>query len=208
MEELQSTEILDREILEDARKKAWKILKTADDTVLAKTAEWEKKTTADLDELGSNYARQSETAAGEIMTRLPVDKRRAKAEKIENMLRSAVKDWYDGMKRERILDLLKNELAKRLASCDNPADLDGIRTVIHNLNRGEAETILRAVLHNAAFTIEEAPAACIYPEIIVETKKLRITASMQKTVEFLLQDKRAELAEALFGRSFAGESQL
>ena len=33
MEELQSTDILDREILEDARKKAYRILKTAAETV-------------------------------------------------------------------------------------------------------------------------------------------------------------------------------
>ena len=51
MEELQSTEILEREILEDARKKAMRILKTADDTIRAKTAEWEKKTADAVAEL-------------------------------------------------------------------------------------------------------------------------------------------------------------
>ena len=203
MEELQSTEILDREILEDARKKAWRILKTADDTVQAKTAEWEKKAAETLSELNKNYARRRKAAAGEIMTRLPVDKRRAKAEKIESMLRSAVREWYAGLKREHILNFLKNELAKRIALCDEPADA-GSHAVIHNLDRGEAETVLQEVLRGTTFTIEEAPAAFIYPEIILETKKLRITASVEKTVEFFLQEKRAELAEAMLGRP-AGE---
>jgi molybdopterin converting factor small subunit len=204
MEELQSTEILDREILEDARKKAWRILKTADETVQSKTSEWEKKTAATVDELARNFAGQRKLAAAEIMARLPVDKRRVKVEKIENMLQSAVKDWYAALGRERILNLLKNELAVRLASTDELTGCD-IHAVIHNLERGEAEAILRTVLHGVAFTIEAAAAACDFPEIILETKKLRVTASIQKTVEFFLQEKRAELVEALLGGSFAGE---
>jgi vacuolar-type H+-ATPase subunit E/Vma4 len=203
MEELQSTEILDREILEDARKKAWRILKTADDTVQAKNAEWEKKTAAALDEIGKNYAGQSELAAREIMTRLPVDKRRAKVEKIENMLLAAVKDWYAGIGRQRILNLLQNELALLFVSCKELADSGEKRAKIRNLDRGEAEPILRAVFGSAIAIEEEA--AGVYPEIIVETDKVRVTASIQKTVECLLQEKREELIEALLGRSIAGE---
>ena len=204
MEELQSTDILDREILEDARKKAWRILKTADETVQAKASEWERKTAATVDELARNFAGQRKLAAGEIMARLPVDKRRVKVEKIENLLQSAVKDWYAALGRERILALLKSELAMRLASCDELAGCD-VHAVIHNLERGEAEAILQAVLRGAAFTIESAASAGIFPEIILETKKIRVTASIQKTVEFFLQEKRAELVEVLLGGSFAGE---
>ena len=55
MEELQSTEVLDREILEDARRKAFRILKTADDTVKSNTAGWEKKTAAALKDLNTRH---------------------------------------------------------------------------------------------------------------------------------------------------------
>jgi hypothetical protein len=120
------------------------------------------------------------------------------------MLQSAVKDWYAALGRERILNLLKNELAMRLASTDDLTGCD-IHAVIHNLDRGEAETILQTVLYGAAFTIEAVAAAGIFPEIILETKKLRVTVSIQKTVEFLLQEKRAELVEVLLGGPFAGE---
>jgi hypothetical protein len=43
MEELTSTEALDREILEDARKKAFKILKNADDSISSSKESWDKK---------------------------------------------------------------------------------------------------------------------------------------------------------------------
>jgi hypothetical protein len=41
VEELQSTEALDREILEDARKKAFKILKGADESAASSKKSWE-----------------------------------------------------------------------------------------------------------------------------------------------------------------------
>jgi hypothetical protein len=87
MEELQSTEALDREILEDARKKAHRILKTADDTIKAKSTEWEKNTAAALGELEKKYAAQGKIAASEIMAFLPMDKHRLRATKIEELLR-------------------------------------------------------------------------------------------------------------------------
>ncbi|MDR0316366.1 MAG: hypothetical protein LBH97_05640 [Treponema sp.] len=201
MEELQSTEKLDREILEDARKKAFKILKTADDTIKAKTTEREKETAASLDELNKKYAGLRERASEEIIARLPMDKQRAKAEKIERLLQTAVEAWYAGLSRPQVFDLLKRELAKRLAVCTATAASGEWRVLISGLQRGEAETLLKETLPNAACTIEQAPAAGIYPELVLETKELRITASVSKTVDFFLHEKRAELAEALLGQA-------
>jgi len=204
MEEIQSTEVLDREILEDARKKAWRILKTADETIQTKTAEWEKKAAAVLEELKDKYTQRRELASVEILARLPLDKRRAKAEKIDFLLDSAVNNWYSGLSREKVLDLLKSELSKRLALCDLKSAGNGTVT-IKALKRGEAEEILRAVLPDKKWTIEELPTAKNYTELILETKDLRIIASIEKAVDFFLHDKREELAEALLGRENAAE---
>jgi hypothetical protein len=54
MEELQSTEALDREILEDARKKAFKILKTAGETEAASQTAWDRKLEKTLAETGDS----------------------------------------------------------------------------------------------------------------------------------------------------------
>jgi hypothetical protein len=203
MEELQSTEILDREILEDARKKAYRILNAADDAVKAKAAEWEQKTAALVNELEQKHTQQREHTAAEIMARLPVDKRRAKTEKIESLLKQAAADWYAGLSRERVLSLLEKELARRLAGCGeffNRTLAGGPpRAIIHKLEQNEADAILKKVSPGQNFTIEKIPSGCPYPEIILENSAARISASINKTIDFFLHEQRAELTAALLG---------
>ena len=200
MEELQSTELLDREILEDARKKAYRILKSADDMVKANAAEWEAKIRLTVDELKAKYAERRKFAEAEIMARLPIDKCRARAEKIENLLGSAVENWYAGLGREQVLSLLEKGLAKRLVQCGEFFPGAGrCRAVIRNLSRDEGEAILRKVLPGIAYSMNEQSASEIYPEITLENEAVRITSSIQKTVDFFLHDKRSELIFALLG---------
>ena len=205
MEELQSTEILDREILEDARKKAHRTLKAADDAIKVKSAEWEKRLAADLDELSEKYAQQMKLAEDEIMARLPIDRRRAKAKKIEALLNAAVAAWYAGLSRSRVLDLLQKELAKRLALGDIISGSQ-IRVLISGIEQAEAKALLQTVLPGAACAIETKHSDSAYPEIIVETPQARVYASISKLVDFFLGEKRAELVEALLGpQAVSGE---
>jgi len=204
MEELQSTDILDREILEDARKKALRILKTADETIHAQTAEWDKKTSVSIDELEKKYSEQSGAEFEKVMARLPIDKLRAKIEKIEGLLRSAVEEWYKGLSRSQVLGLLKDELSKRLAQCEGIANSNGKKAFFSGLDSEEAKAVLKTV--NVSCNIEEIPSAVRYPSITLETGDTRIIASIQKSIDFLLQEKREELVEALVGRAFMEES--
>ncbi|MDR2433464.1 MAG: ATPase [Treponema sp.] len=200
MEELQSTEILDREILEDARKKAYRILKAADETIKAASGVWEKKTGETLEALSAKYAERRKLAAAEILARLPMDKRRAKAEKIESLLHQAVQAWYAGLDRDKVLAILKTELKKRLAECSEFFDTgEQVRALVHKLERAEAQAILQAVLPGKTCVIEESPAISLYPEIILDNRLVRISASIHKTVDFLLREKRAELIGSLLG---------
>jgi len=201
MEELQSTEILDREILEDARKKAHRILKTAEDTIKAKSQDWEKNLNTALSELEAKYTQQGKFANDEIMASLPIDKRRTKAKKIEELLYSAVKTWYTTLSRERILNLLKKELAKRIVEGEKVAALGDVRVQIYQIKREEAKAILQEVLPGKTCVIEEIHSTSAFPEIILETPEVRIYASIGKTVGFYLGEKRAELIEALLGRA-------
>jgi len=206
MEELQSTEILEREILEDARKKALRILKTADDTIRTKTAEWEKKTADTIVELEKKNSEQQELAAGKIMARLPVDKLRAKVERIENLLQSSVETWYKTLSRQKILDLLSQELSKRLAICEEISTSAKKKVCYSGLDRKEAETVLKNVKGLAGNewqgNIAEIPCDHHYPSVTLETESVRVIASIRKIIDFLLQEKREELVEALVGRTF------
>jgi len=197
MEELQSTEILDREILEDARKKAHRILKAADEAILQKKAEWGQKLAKDLDELEKKFTQQGNYSTDEIMARLPVDKNRIKTKKIEAMLNSAAAAWYAQMSREYMLDLLTQELEKRLNVCEGIAFPNRMHVFIRHFTQAEAKVIMEKVLPGRNYIIETMYSASAYPEIMVDTPELRIYASIGKIVNNLLSEKRAELVEAL-----------
>jgi len=208
MEELQSTDNLDKEILEDARKKAHKILKTADDTIKSKTADWEKKLTATLAELEEKYAKNSKSITEEIMAVLPIDKQRARARKIEDLLNSAVENWYSRLSRQRVLGFLQKELSKRLASCGGFSAQGGISAYIHKVEKAEAEAIIKAVLPGKTYNIEKTQSTAVYPSIILENSEVRIYASIGKAVEFILGEKREELIAALLGDALTGANAL
>jgi len=200
MEELQSTEILEREIMEDARKKALRILKAADDTIKSKTAEWGKKTQENIDILNKKYNKQKETAAEKIMARLPIDKLRLKIEKIEDMLQSAEDDWYKKLNRSRILGLLTNELSERIKFYGDFANLKQKYAYYYGLNRNETEEILKTV--DVTCVMEETASDSRYPSIKLETEKVRITASIQRIVDYYIHVKRIELIESMVGSDF------
>lgn len=203
MEELQSTEILDREILEDARKKVMRILKAADETIRSQTAEWEMKTMTTVDELDKKYNEQRETDTAKVMTKLPIDKHRSKIEKIESLLYSAVESWFKNLNRQRILELLTEKLAKRLTLCDDFINSTKIYAYINGVDRQEAETIFKNL--KLTCEINEDLTVSRYPSIMLETGKVRIIANIEKIVNFLLQEKRAELVEALVEHAFIEE---
>jgi hypothetical protein len=230
MEELQSTEVLDREILEDARRKAFRILKTADDTVKSNAAVWEKKIAASLAELDKRYAERRRRASEEIMARLPLDKRRAESEKIEALLSKALDFWYAARSRDQVLGILEEELRRRLKDCPEFGN-QPFRAAFYRLESGEGEALLKKTIPNgkwelnttglnaggAAGASSTGAGAAIkasgvlsgeYPELVLDSAPVRITASINMMAAEILANCRAELTRALIGdeaaREFAG----
>ncbi|GHV68616.1 hypothetical protein AGMMS49928_08570 [Spirochaetia bacterium] len=220
MEELRSTEILDREILEDARKKAFKILKTADDTVKAAAARWEKKIKRAATDIEKKYAGRLEKTRIEVMARLPLDKRRARSEKIEAMLRDAAAKTFAGFSREKLLAIVEDELRLRLDFCREEGELENALKADSspeffylNMDEDEAQAIFGKLLGKAYAPAKPGKIALkkanttgsnnTFPLMGINSRTLRITASIEDAAETLLQDKRAEMLEALL----AGEGK-
>jgi len=206
MEELQSTEILDREILEDARKKALRLLKEAEDTINAQNAQWENKITEEIIEIEKKYERQKESEIKSIMARLPVDKQRAKIEKIESMLKTALDAWYNSQSREQILELLSKELTVRLNYCkDQFKENDIFYVEAAGLDQKEIDVIIKSINKNYPFPISQSALVTGYssfPSITVIADDIRIIASIEKTIDFILHEKREELTSCLTGSDF------
>jgi hypothetical protein len=225
MEEIQSTEVLDREILEDARRKAFRIIKAADDTVKANTLAWENKTAQAVEDLRTRFEERRKKSSDEIMARLPLDKRRADSEKIEALVQCALDAWYGTQSREKILGFLETELRLRLEDCPEfcGAGRD-IRAMFYMIRKEEGEALLAKVLppgswetvdyrlgvEGAASASSTGAGAAIrasgvlsgkYPELVLDSPGVRITASINMLVASLLADYRSELSGALIGEN-------
>ncbi|MDR1949503.1 MAG: ATPase [Spirochaetaceae bacterium] len=208
MEELLSTEVLDKEILEDARRKAQRILKTADEAAASAAASWEKKTKAVIARAKKRYAEKLERSREEIMARFPLDKRRCRLAQIETFLLTAVEAYIAGLGRDKILKLLEGELAERIRCCP---ELAGCPCTVscRGLAEEELEGLLKKLLPRGSWTgrfVRDLPnVPGRFPAVILDSEKLRITASVDAAVLALLRDKRLELASALLGDAVLGD---
>jgi len=212
MEELLSTEALDREILEDARKKAYKILKTADDNQAAHVRDWEKKTRDTVNSIQKVYTERTERTEAEILARLPLDKRRLRSESSESFLKNAVENFLSSLGREKLFAILEGELLQRIDSC---AGVEGSREFRYSgMDAEEAHGVLERVLAASGkkdsldgnWEFKEEPHAGssephdhTFPSVVILTQVLKLSASVEDAARAMVKDKRAELASALLG---------
>lgn len=204
MEELRSTEVLDKEILEDARRKAQRLLKTADEAAAQAAAVWEKKTKAVIAKAKKRYAAKLEGSRNEIMARFPLDKRRCRLAQIETFLNTAMDDYIAALSRDRVLSLLEGELAIRIRRCPEIAPAP---CTVHarGLSGDEIAGLLGRLLPQGTWTVGEEPDRRTvpgrFPALVLDSGRLRITASVDGAALSLLKDKRFELASALLGEA-------
>ncbi|MDR2211554.1 MAG: ATPase [Spirochaetaceae bacterium] len=205
MEELQSTEALEKEILEDARKKAFKILKSAGDSVAASRLNWEQKLQDTLEKTRAGYDEKKQHVRQEIMARLPVDKRRIRSKKIESFLHRAMLDFINALDRPRLLDILEAELSSRIEDA-LPEDIreEEGQLRYRGLSSAELSRLVQKNLARFSLHIMEDPLYTVagsFPALVLDFKRLRITASVDLAAETLLLEKRMELAGALLGEN-------
>ena len=209
MEELQTTDVLDKEILEDARKKALKILKGADDSITSSKASWDKKLQKSQKKVRHSYAEKKEQLEREIMARLPMDKRRIRSETINRYLNKAMEDFLTSLDRSSLLHIMKKELEKRKADISfNPANSldhkssDTALLRYRMLSKEECSTLVEFSFSGIPINYCEDPLYMIagsFPAMVIDFPHLRLTVSVDRAAEALLMEKRAELAFALLG---------
>jgi len=213
MEELRTTEVLEREILEDARKKAARLLKTADDSLTQQKRDWEKKLSVDLETIRKTYMNRMKKNIGDIFARQPLDKRRLRLKTHEAFLSGAIDDFLSGLDRGKLLSVLERELLERLeAVANNAAKTAVVR--YSGLSLSEARSILKKSQASFDWQFQEDLAAnglsindasvqgahSRFPLIVIDTEVFRLTASIEAAAAALLKDNREELAAALLGQ--------
>ncbi|MDR1470327.1 MAG: hypothetical protein LBT00_13675 [Spirochaetaceae bacterium] len=205
MEELLSTDNIHREILDDAKRKAAKILKNAENVVATASSDWDAKLKKAVDEVRARYDAEIAENKSEAKARLAMDRARAKLSKITGVLEKAMRDFFQTLDRNEVLAVVERALAVRLAAVKAAAgqheavDFSRLEVEAHGLTKAEAETILGR-LSLAATRIDERDAGDdgLF-SIVLWTGDIKMTASIQAEADAMLLSKRAEAAEALFG---------
>jgi V/A-type H+-transporting ATPase subunit E len=203
MEELRSTEILDQEIREDARRKAEKILKDAERDCAAIASEASVRIAELRAAKESETKTRVESYRRDAESRLPLDKERRLVSFIDSSVNAALEEWFRGIGPERRLALYGALLAryrptldeKRVrVSCSGYAT-DAARSIVEGtLGKG-------SILSVAELDGPEAARVRLSDGLLVEAedRSLSFRATREELTRSILEDRRQELAEALFG---------
>jgi len=201
MEELVSTGALEREILEDARKKAIRILRSADeDVVRIRGAVGGNKANAAAD-IEQRSAAKAARYREESLKRLPLEKARLKTAYVDATLREAVGAFLAALPEARVEAMS----AARLRTA--AAFLDGreLRIRRRGLSVAAAERAVKAALPSARIveSVEDAglPAAGLLVEAADGSAAMR--ATVEQAANELLDGRRGELAQALCAEALA-----
>lgn len=203
MEELRSTEVLDREIREDARKKADKILRASEDECRLIGEEVVSRVQKAQTQKAAEYSRRIEEYRRDIAAAIPLEKQRRLVAFIDSAVRDSLDLWLSGIGSARRLSLFADQLAKY-------ADiLSGKKITAYSA--GYPESDVRAAAEGAFGKNRVASVACLSPKQALargftdgicaeaEDGSLFCRATIEEIRENLLATRRQELAEALFG---------
>jgi len=198
MEEIKGTEALEREILEDARKRAERIIRKAEESARLLGVQTEKKIEEATTTLVGEYQAKKRIAELEMLSRLPLEKARLDISYRDEMLRKALKGALESMN-PRLFGLW---CVKRLSCQAELVRNSRARVLVHGLDSETMRDIEALFGQGSDISIEEAPAMKVRG-LVVEPMdtSYRISITEKELLEWLLDEKRGELAAALFGSS-------
>lgn len=198
MEEIRGTEALEREILDDARKRAERIVRKAEDEAKALQAQTEQKIKAAIDALTQEYQAKQQIAEKEVRSRLPLEKMRLEIQYRDEVLRNAVAEvlakidprlfgaWcLRGLKRQ--VELIRGSKATISVKGLDSAYIEEIKTLFQDAG---SVSIKKSEAMKARGIIVEP-----------DDNSYRISITENELVSWLLDEERGELASALFGQT-------
>ena len=209
MQELRSTEILDKEIEADARRKAEAILKKADEECVQIMESVKTKLDFSRKEKEEFYKARLAAIEKDITASIPLEKQRFKVAFVQERLMQAVNKYLAGLDESKKLELVTK--AFDFNSCKDKE----LVAFVYGFDKAQAQAWLEKKLAgvNGAKLVScnktEFGKEIVEDEIGLENnegiileskdKTFRSRMTMTEVVSGLLDNNRAELAEALLG---------
>ncbi|QTQ11356.1 hypothetical protein HRI96_03570 [Treponema parvum] len=207
MEELRSTEILDKEIQADARKKAEKILADADREAQRILDGVAKRMEDAAKEQGDLYEQKIKKFLHDTEAALPIEKGRFLASFIEDAVSSSIDSYLKAMPQEKRFELVKilfNKLKDNIKG-------KKINALVYGFDAEYAKKYFVSVLGSDLISCKETSfektgqtetgGINIHEGIILETedKAVRCRLTLEEVVSEIEETQSKKLAETLFG---------
>lgn len=206
MEELRSTEILDKEIQLEARKKADKILKKAENDCLLIKSEVSARVESAKKEKEQFYNQNISAFEKNLDVAIPLEKERFSVQFVENAIIKNINDYIAKLPEEKILLIVMNQ-AKKYESVLAGKNFCAF---VYGLELKSAEKALKSQFGKNLISVEETVFGKKAEEeftlleknagIILESedKNLKCRLTLSEIFSELIDKKRAELYDALF----------
>ena len=209
MEELRSTEVLDKEIETDARKKAERILAKADSDGKALVADVARRIEKFTEEKTTEYQKKTESYQADRDAVVPLEKERFLVSFIESAIIKAIDSYLEALGEEKRIALA----VRRWNAYKAVVASQKVNALVFGFDAARAEAALKkegvalASCSSVAYekSGDEEIAGLTFKEgIILETedKMIRCRLTLSQIVGELKTEYRAELAKALFGGRF------
>jgi V/A-type H+-transporting ATPase subunit E len=198
MEELKSSNVLDREILEDARKKAERALKNAEkaiqDESIAADARERDGLAKLMQDCDSRIARQK----ADLENAFPLERRRMRVQFMDRELSGALTRWFSAMSD----DCLARLLAVRIKTVCSAFSGETLCITVFSMDKNACERVFREVLPGVAFELKSAGPEAEEEDrgLIVSSAngRLKFTSRVHDVTAMLLDKYRGELSLAFF----------
>ena len=209
MEELRSTEVLDKEIETDARKKAERILAKADSDGKALVADVAHRIEKFTEEKTAEYQKKTESYQADRDAVVPLEKERFLVSFIESAIVKAIDSYLDALGEEKRIALA----VRRWNAYKAVVASQKVNALVFGFDAARAEAALKKagvpLVSCTSVAYEKSgdegiDGLTFKAGIILETEDtmIRCRLTLSQIVGELETEHRAELAKALFGGRF------
>ena len=201
MEEFRSTEILDKEIQDDARRKAEKLLKRADDDCQKIMDELDGRIEAVSKEKQAFYAKRAESFKKDLDASLPLEKERFLVSFIDSSIIKAINRFISSLSGEEKISLLENLLRRYESKLVDKK----LMVSFHGFEKTELQKLLKnhKLATESIVQMSDADAVELngnYGMIIKTTDgSVVCRVTIDELIDEIVDTYRYEVAEALFG---------
>ena len=204
MQELRSSEILDKEILSDAQRKIEHILANANEECEKLLSGVEQRVSDAKKEKESFYERKVMVQKKNLDASLPLEEQRFKVSFIQDSVIDAVNNYLSSLSEEqRIKMLIQNQhfnFDKKINAYIYGFNLEAVKKILSKELGSNLGTCSKTEF--GKIVIEKDIGLSKNEGIILEAedKSLRVHLTLVEKISHILDKNRAELSEALFGQ--------